>query len=333
MYNKQDPYSQQQQQPTPVTGVAVPGFVDYSNMNTFHANNNNNNVNNFPVPPPPPPSQQQQMGWGQFTSTATTTITTCNMSSEQLEQHLRESNHGSNTNIFNCYFIPAQMPPRCAACSRLIAEHLSSSHHGSSSSPMAFAGAPQIPGYNTLVPPQNGAVSEDDMPSVTTDGNKDIYVNSGLFVFKIVGSLLLTIGIVLFIVFGTKFDPDSFADGTVFIAPSVLTFIGCVFTLLSKKVTIIFDKDTRRAAYHSSRFPWICFNSSETINFSDIYSVSVEDSNVMVNRVPQSNLKLRFRGGGNSTEIDLGMMSCYTAATKAAGWKVYLARIGCPITN
>jgi hypothetical protein len=178
-----------------------------------------------------------------------------------------------------------------------------------------------------------------DRPNLTMNGNLETYSNRGLIVFRYVGGVLLTVGVVLFIVFGIQMsnapktnandthDTSTAASATKFIAPSVLLVLGVVFTLITKTTNVIFNKEKRSIEYSASRWPWFCFNQSSSFTFNDVIGVESRDSNVTVNKVRQSDIILKTRNG----DFELGMEAMYGASAKVAGWKTYLREIGCPI--
>jgi hypothetical protein len=49
----------------------------------------------------------------------------CNMTKEDLDAHLKESDYGERHAVFRCYFVEGTIPPRCATCRKGIGEHTS----------------------------------------------------------------------------------------------------------------------------------------------------------------------------------------------------------------
>jgi hypothetical protein len=308
----QDPSQTSAYGAVPTTGVPIYDQNQQHNSPwgmppTQNMNNNNfggGGFTTFPPPPPPPP------GFGSPSSS-------CVATSTSLDQHLRESSFGANQAIFNCYFVPGVMPPRCIACNRLIAEHPSSTGAGTMTPVVVFPGA----GIGI------GGVAG-TRPDITSNGSVDTFVDGGLVVFRWIGGLLLLIGIVLFIVFGATFDPNEFGAGTRFIPAGMLTFMGIVFTLITKRIVVTFDKSARVIKYSSSRLPWICFSTSSTFTFADVTGVEVRATNVSVNKVPQSDVVIRVRNGN---DVEVCMTGAWGATAVANRWSTYLREIGCSL--
>jgi hypothetical protein len=204
------------------------------------------------------------------------------------------------------------MPPRCVACQRLIAEHPQRSAGGAGGGTSIIVAG--YPGVGV------GLATTATRPDVTSSPKGDIFADNQLVVFRFVGLFMFTLGIVLAAVFGSKGMP-----GVSFVAPAILMFMGSVFTMLAKKTIVIFDKNARKIRTSTSRFPWICCGSSAECSFDDVSAVESRSTNVSINKVPQMEIVLRRRGGG---ELPLQMVGMWNAASAQAGWIAYVQSIG-----
>jgi hypothetical protein len=244
------------------------GSVSTSNENSIQEQNDNE-------------QQLLTSTWGISPSSTRNTnptvlISSCSSSSTALDRRLAESNFGANANIFNCYFVPRMMPPRCIACNRLISEHPIGAGEGQTSI----------------------------RPAITTEGSVDTFIHAGNAVYRWTANILLLIGIVLFIILGVTYTTEFGGSGFRFIPAAMLFFMGVFFSSITKSVTVTFDKSLHQICYHSSYVPWICWDKLESFSFSFVIGVEVRKKMIYLNNILQSEVVLRLRTGN---EMELGL--------------------------
>ena len=265
----------------------------------------------------------------------------CNITRGELDSFLSRSQHGALPSVFNCYFVPGSMPPKCAACQRLIAEHPNGAE-----APIVGA---VVMGHPMTLPPTAAPPGRLQHPSLTTNGaslnvvrgadNVDVVETKQMYAMFVPIGILVLVWTILMIVFGAT---GLLVRATsVIVGPCIVATLAIVFSCFPSRMVLRFDKSSRTLHTSRRRAVWVCLSSSDTIPFHSILGFASSPANLRVNGVPYFNVDLVYRrrhtglpdGGSEAREaLTVDCVPYDQADGIIVQWLQYLNEIGVHFT-
>jgi hypothetical protein len=231
----------------------------------------------------------------------------CSFTAHDLTGFLQASAYGGISGVFNCYFQPGSMPPRCNVCSRRIGEHPAASAAGT-----IQANPSPLNGTSRLARPNNP-----NAPTLTTTPEGcDVYERVEGREYFSLAAVFVLVGCIFFgvIPFPNPFNPTfRYGSSGVFWALSLC----CL--LLPCKITIKFHRHTQRVEYSRRRLIW-CVASSTSMNLDGVHGVDASTTGCMVNKRAEYRIVLLTSQGQLLLETTTGY---WTADGRAEGWRRY----------
>ena len=247
------------------------------------------------------------------------TTTTCNMCREDLVQILEKTKYGAtNQAMFNAYFQAGSSPPLCIACMRPLQHHQSrmttsqqpnTSWQGLGGTVLGnggLYGATSLP--LTHIPKGMYRNGSSDHGALRTTNN-----------LKLIGSIVLGVSLVLWIVFTSVglFN----VSPVFFLQPSLFSFISLILLFCYHSSHLSFDHSTRTFTVKAVKaFPClggVMANGS----FDDIVCVEAEHSGCTQNRTPLLSIILVLRNG---ERIHLGFQNAFISIYTVNEWNHYI---------